>query len=78
MLTRRVDIANGNEIIFLVPDRQDRDQFRRKNWAGTFEEYLNIVRDNPLVARTAFQRICDMILSYGRDVDLSPSNESTF
>ena len=52
-------MANGNEIIFLVPDRQDRDQFRRKNWAGTFEEYLNIVRDNPLVARTAFQRICD-------------------
>ena len=40
-------MVNGNEIIFLVPDRQDRDQFRRKNWAGTFEEYLNIVRDNP-------------------------------
>ena len=61
-------MTNGSEIISLVAQRQDRDQFRRKNWVGTFEQYLDIVRDNPLVTRTAYQRIYDMILSYGVDV----------
>jgi serine protein kinase len=58
-------MANGSEIIRLVSDRQDRDQFRRKNWVGTFEEYLDIVHVHPEVTRTAYQRLYDMILSYG-------------
>jgi serine protein kinase len=58
-------MANGSEIIRLVSDRQDRDQFRRKNWVGTFEEYLDIVHAHPEVTRTAYQRLYDMILSYG-------------
>ena len=61
-------MSNGSEIVSLVSERQDRDQFRRKNWVGTFEEYLNIVRDNPQVTRTAYQRIYDMILSAGVDI----------
>ncbi len=58
-------MANGSDIIRLVSDRQDRDQFRRKNWVGTFEEYLDIVHAHPEVTRTAYQRLYDMILSYG-------------
>ena len=61
-------MVNGSEIISIISQRQDRDQFRRKNWVGTFEEYLDIVRKNPKVTRTAYQRIYDMILSYGVDV----------
>lgn len=61
-------MSTGNEIISLVSSRQDRAQFRRKNWVGTFEEYLDIVRDNPQVTRTAYQRLYDMILSYGVEV----------
>jgi serine protein kinase len=61
-------MTKGSEIISLVSERQDRDQFRRKNWVGTFEEYLDIVRENPEVTRTAYQRLYDMILSYGVDV----------
>ncbi len=61
-------MSNGNEIISLVSQRQDREQFRRKNWVGSFEEYLNIVRENPEVTRTAYQRIYDMILTYGVEV----------
>ncbi len=61
-------MGTGNEIISLVSNRQDRAQFRRKNWVGTFEEYLDIVRENPKVTRTAYQRLYDMILSYGEDV----------
>ena len=32
---------------------------------AAFEEYLELVLKNPKVARNAFQRIYDMILSYG-------------
>jgi serine protein kinase len=55
----------GREIISLVSSRQDLDQFRKKHWVGTFEEYLDLVRQNPKVARNAFARIYDMICSYG-------------
>ena len=37
-------MTGGREIISLIGQRQDLDQFRRKNWEGTFEEYLDIVR----------------------------------
>ena len=61
-------MSDGREIISLVAQRQDCEQFRRKNWIGTFAEYLDIVRQHPEVTRTAYQQIYDMILSYGVDV----------
>ena len=50
-------MPSGRELIQLVAQRQDLDQFRRKNWEGTFEEYLDIVRANPRVTRNAFERV---------------------
>ncbi len=61
-------MSDGREIIALVAKSQDCDQFRRKNWVGSFAEYLDIVREHPEVTRTAYQRLYDMILSYGVDV----------
>jgi serine protein kinase len=61
-------MGDGRDIINLVANRQDCDQFRRKNWVGTFAEYLDIVRERPDATRTAYQRIYDMILSYGVEV----------
>src|SRR5271170_6917664 len=57
----------GRDIISLVAQRQDLDQFRKKNWEGTFEEYLDLVRETPMVTRNAFERVYDMILSYGTE-----------
>ncbi|MEM1304698.1 MAG: serine protein kinase, partial [Planctomycetota bacterium] len=62
-------MGQGADIVQLIADRQDRDQFRRKHWVGTFNEYLDIVRENPLVTRTAYQRLYDMILSYGVETE---------
>src|ERR671934_304457 len=45
---------------------QDKSSFKELHWEGSFEEYLRIVRENPRVTRTAFQRIYDMILSHGK------------
>ena len=60
-------MSEGSDIIRLVAERQDREQFRRKHWIGTFNEYLDVVRENPLVTRTAYQRLYDMLLSYGTE-----------
>ena len=43
------------------------DVYRELNWEGSFGEYLEIVKGNPALARTAFQRLYDMILSHGSE-----------
>ena len=58
----------GKNIISLIGGRQDLEQFRRKSWVGTFEEYLDLVRENPKIARNAFERVYEMVISYGTHV----------
>ena len=58
---------SGQEIISLVAERQDLEQFRKKHWSGTFSEYLDQVRANPRITRNAFERVYDMVMSYGTD-----------
>jgi serine protein kinase len=62
-------MSDGRKIIEVISERQDREQFRRKTWVGSFEDYLEIVRDNPEVTRSSYQRLYDMILSYGVEVN---------
>ncbi|REJ71915.1 MAG: serine protein kinase [Planctomycetota bacterium] len=45
--------------------RQSADEYRQEHWQGTFSEYLDIVRENPKVTRSAYQRLYDMILAEG-------------
>ncbi len=46
---------------------QDFKQYRELHWEGSFEDYLAIVREKPQVTRNAFQRLYDMIVSYGTE-----------
>ena len=46
---------------------QDFKLYRELHWEGSFEDYLEIVRENPQVTRNAFQRVYDMIISYGTE-----------
>ncbi len=55
----------GGEIVQVIGRLQDLRGFRDQHWEGSFEDYLQIVRHNPKVTRTAFQRIYDMILAKG-------------
>lgn len=41
------------------------DLYKKLYWTGTFAEYLDMVRQNPLIARNAFQRVYDMVTSFG-------------
>src|SRR5437588_2836925 len=61
-------MSHGREIVSLVGQRQDLEQFRKKNWIGTFEEYLDLVRQKPEVTRNAFERVYDMIMAAGTTV----------
>ena len=58
-------LMRSQEIVSLIANRQDLTQFRKKNWSGTFQEYLDLVRKNPRITRNSFERIYDMIISYG-------------
>ncbi len=60
-------MSAANDIMAMIRSRQDPEAFQELNWTGTFQDYLNIVLENPRVARTAFQRVYDMIMSYGTE-----------
>lgn len=50
----------------LLKDWNDREKFRDLSWSGTFDEYLNLVKNNPKVTRNAFQRMYDMVMEKGK------------
>src|SRR5881227_3342827 len=54
-------------LVSKVATLQNIKEYAELNWSGTFEDYLNLVRKNPAVTRSAFQRVYDMILSYGQE-----------
>ncbi len=54
-----------SSILSIIDKAVDLQAFRELHWAGTFGEYLKYVSEEPRIARNAFQRIYDMILSYG-------------
>src|SRR3954451_18586133 len=54
-------------LIAKVAALQNLKEYAELNWNGTFEEYLGVVRKNPGVVRSAFQRVYDMLLSYGQE-----------
>ncbi len=58
-------MSRGAEIINRIRDHQDTDHYQKLNWTGSFEQYLDMVLENPKLVRTAYQRVYDMVLSYG-------------
>ncbi len=47
-------MTGGREILSLIGQRQDLDQFRRKNWEGTFDQYLDVLTSDPRPRATPF------------------------
>ncbi|OGQ47903.1 MAG: serine protein kinase [Deltaproteobacteria bacterium RIFCSPLOWO2_02_FULL_46_8] len=43
----------------------DAKSYQELAWEGSFNDYLEIVEKNPKIARSAFQRMYDMIMTYG-------------
>lgn len=57
----------STDLLNLVNELQDQQQYQNLNWTGTFDQYLDLVLQQPEVTRSAFQRIYDMIMSYGAE-----------
>ncbi len=55
------------QVINLIKEKQNLKEYRELHWEGTFQDYLQLVEKDPRICRTAFQRIYDMILSYGSE-----------
>jgi serine protein kinase len=51
----------------LIGGLQDLDRFRKFNWEGGFQQYVEEVREKPEITRNAFQRLYDLIMSYGTE-----------
>ena len=58
-------IDSKKDYLSIVKERVDSKAYRELHWEGTFQEYMEKVRQNPLVVRNAFQRLYDMIMTYG-------------
>ena len=60
-------MSTGSDLIAMISGRQNLADYQKKHWHGTFAEYLDIVRKDPKVTRSAYQRLYDMILSHGTE-----------
>ncbi|GAB4145293.1 MAG: serine protein kinase [Planctomycetota bacterium] len=49
----------------IIRQTLDQKAFQAEHWEGSFRDYLALVQENPLVVRTAHQRLYDMVLSHG-------------
>jgi serine protein kinase len=58
-------VGDARAILERISKAQNFEGYRQEHWHGTFDEYLDIVRKDPRVTRSAYQRLYDMILSYG-------------
>ncbi len=55
------------QLIDLINNRVDQERFQHLHWEGTFWQYLDLVAEHPAVSRSAYQRVYDMILSFGSE-----------
>jgi serine protein kinase len=60
-------MSTGKAILNAIRQQLNLSDYRKKHWEGSFDEYLDIVREHPEVTRTAYQRLYDMILSHGTE-----------
>ncbi|HRK01148.1 MAG TPA: serine protein kinase, partial [Oligoflexia bacterium] len=58
-------MAREFDIVSLVGKHQSTENYKEFHWEGSFQEYVDLVKKNPLITRNSFQRMYDMILSYG-------------
>ena len=56
------DGVAGRGLLQRLAAAQRLDEYRQEHWQGSFDEYLEIVKQRPAVTRTAYQRMYDMIM----------------
>ncbi|QDG49907.1 serine protein kinase [Persicimonas caeni] len=54
-------------LLHKIGSHQNIEEYQHLHWEGSFEDYLDEVREDPNIVRTAYQRLYDMVLSYGTE-----------
>lgn len=57
----------GSSLIEMIQSMQDIRAYQELHWEGSFAEYLDLVRQDPNVSRNAYQRLYDLIVSFGTE-----------
>jgi serine protein kinase len=60
-------VSTPDSLVGTIASLQDRKEYQNRHWEGSFEDYLQLVREDPRIARTSFQRVYDMVVSFGRE-----------
>ena len=58
-------MTSGHELLQKLASKSEYENFRQETWQGSFADYLDLVRENPGIARSAWQRMYDMIIQEG-------------
>ncbi|GAB4335261.1 MAG: serine protein kinase [Calditrichia bacterium] len=53
------------ETLVKIQEKYFDQEYKALSWSGSFSDYLDQVKKDPRVLRTSYQRLYDMILSYG-------------
>lgn len=69
--------SSQSSIVSLIKKKLDLQQFKEQHWEGSFDEYLGLIEKDPLICRSAYQRVYDMILSYGSETYVNGKKKIT-
>lgn len=58
-------MASKIDLRSMVSNWQSSSSLAKLHWSGTFDEYMQLVKENPRITRNAFQRMYDMVIEAG-------------
>ncbi|MCG3133748.1 MAG: hypothetical protein HMLKMBBP_00978 [Planctomycetes bacterium] len=57
----------SDQVLGVLRKEKTAQEFRELHWTGSFREYVDLAAADPRVARNAYQRVYDMVLSFGQE-----------
>ncbi len=60
-------MSYADQLLSQATRKVDTNQWRALHWEGTFRNYLDMVWEKPEIVRNAYQRVYDLIMSFGFD-----------
>ncbi|MHC4600779.1 MAG: PrkA family serine protein kinase [Planctomycetota bacterium] len=58
-------MSADESLMSVIQDHLELEAYKDQTWEGSFQEYLAVAKASPGVIRNAYQRIYDMVLTYG-------------
>ncbi len=55
----------SQDLVSVIQQASEVKSFKDLSWRGSFSEYIDLFKKNPRIAQSAYQRLYNMIVSYG-------------